>query len=146
MEKSTLQNPLELHTPKRSREEGHEISNENDHTVMNTALNKQSSNSISPCRKICKNIHSLKIHQARIKCQVEKTQMQHAGVSPGETQEVQGWEAHHSAQSLQAEVTETHTEFRKIKWPTATNRNAWQDFDTNIGEIVDIKAKRSVEN
>ena len=108
--------------------------------VKNTALNKQSSNSICPCRKICKNIRSLKIHQARIKCQVEKTQMQHAGVSPGEMQEVQDQEAHHSAQSIQAEVIETLTAFKKIKWPTTANKNAWHDFNTSIGKIVNVSA------
>ena len=99
-----------------------------------------------PMRKICKNISGLKIHQAGIKCQVEKNQTQRAGVSPGETQEVYGQEAHHSAQSLQAEETETRTAFRKIKWPTAANKKTWHDFDTSIGEIVNISAKGSVEN
>ena len=59
---------------------------------------------------------------------------------------MQGREAHHSAKSLQVEVTETRTEFRKIKWPTAANKNAWHDFDTSIGEIVNISGKESVEN
>ena len=126
--------------------EEHEIPNRNDQTVTNTALNKQTSNSICHCRKICKNIRGLKIHQARTRCQVEITEIQRAVVSLGETQEAQGRKAHHSAQSLQAEVIETDTAFRKIKWPTATNKNAWQDFDTNIGEIINISAKKSGEN
>ena len=67
--------------------------------------------------------------------------MQSAGVSPGETQEVQGREAHRSTQSLQAELIETRTAFRKIKWPTTANKIAWQDFDKNISEIVNIPAK-----
>ena len=68
------------------------------------------------------------------------------GVSPGEMQKVHGQEAHHSAQSLQAEVTETCTAFRKIKWPIATNKNAWHNFDISIGEIVNLSVKGSVEN
>ena len=119
----------------------HEFFIRNDRMVMNTALSKQWSYSICPCRKICKNIPGLKICQARINCQVEKTQMQPSGVSLGRTQKVQGREAHHSTQSLKAEVMETHTAFRKIKWPTAANKSAWQDFDTNIGETVKISAK-----
>ena len=45
----------------------------------------------------------------------KKNPTQHTGISPDETQGVLGREAHHSTQSLQAEVTETRTEFRKIK-------------------------------
>ena len=63
--------------------------------VMNTALNIHLLNLICPCGKICKNICSLKIHQARIKYQAEKTQMQSTRVSPGEMQEMQPGEAHH---------------------------------------------------
>ena len=118
---------------------GQEIFNENAHMLTNTGLKKQSSNSICPRRKICK-----KIHLTRIKCQVEKTQTQCIGVFPGETQEVQGQEAHHSAQSPQENVTETCTVFRKIKWPTAANKNIWHDFDTSIGEVVNISTKESV--
>ena len=55
------------------------------------------------------------IHQVRLKCQVEKTQTHRLGVSPSETQAEQGWEAYHSTKSLQAEVMETCTAFRKIK-------------------------------
>ena len=61
-------------------------------------------------------------------------------------QEVLGLEAHDSTQSFQAEAMETHTAFRKIKWPTAANKKAWQDFNTNIDKIVKISAKGSVEN
>ena len=41
---------------------------------------------------------------------------------------------------------ETRTAFRKIKWSTSANKNAWQDFNTNIDEIVKILSKGSVEN
>ena len=59
---------------------------------------------------------------------------------------MQGGEAHHSTQPLQAEVMETRTAFRKFKWPTAANKNVRQDSDKNIGEIVKIPARESVEN
>ena len=114
--------------------------------VTNTALNKQSSNTTCPRGKICKNICGLKINQARLKCQVEKVQTQRERVSLGETQGVQGQEAHHSAQSLRAEITETSTAFRKIKWPTTANKNTWHDFDTSFSEIVNFSEKGSDEN
>ena len=53
----------------------HVIPNMDDHMVTNTALNKQLSSSICPCRKIWKNIRNLKVDWAGIKCQVDKTQM-----------------------------------------------------------------------
>ena len=56
-------------------------------------------------------------------------------------EEVQGQEAHHGAHSLQAEVMETRTVFRKIKWLITADKTPWHDFDTSIGKIVNISAK-----
>ena len=57
--------------------------------------------------------------------------MQHAQIPPSETQEVQGWEAHHSAQSLHAEAQDLpgtpKTFGKRIKWPADTNKKAWHD-------------------
>ena len=71
---------------------------------------------------------------------------QRAGASPGKT-EVQGQESYHSAQSLQASVPLTLGEEsrKKIKWPPANNKGAWQDFDNDIGEIIQSATKGDVE-
>ena len=52
-------------------------------------------------------MRGLKIHQARMKCQVESSQTQHAGIPPDETQEVSDREVDHSARSLQAEAQDS---------------------------------------
>ena len=84
-----------------------------------------------------------------MKCQVESSQMQHAGIPPGETQEVQGREANHSAQSLLAgaqDLPGTPKTFgKRIKWPAATDKKAWHDFDEDNSEILEITAKGSVD-
>ena len=74
-------------------------------------------------------------------------QEQRAGASPGKTEEVQGQESYHSAQSLQASVPlslgkESH---KKIKWPPANNKGGWQDFDNDICEVIQSAARRDVE-
>ena len=57
-----------------------------------------------------------------MKCQVESSQ----------TKEVQGREAHHSAQSLQAEAQNSpgtlKTFGKKIKWPVATDKKSMARF------------------
>ena len=63
-----------------------------------------------------------------MKCQMDSSQTQRAGIPPGETQEVQGWVAHHSAQSIQAEAQYSpgtpKTLGKRTKWPTATDKKA----------------------
>ena len=81
-----------------------EISIRTDNMESNQAFYPRTTAMICHCRKICKNIRGWKIHQARMKCQVETSQRQRTGAASGETQEAQGREAHHSAQSLQAEA------------------------------------------
>ena len=73
-------------------------------------------------------------------------QRQRTGASPGEMQEAQGREAHHSAQSLQAEAQvppkTSNTAGNKIKWPAAADKKAWNDFDSDICEtptIIDLR-------
>ena len=55
---------------------------------------------------------------------------------------MQGWEAHHSAQSLQAEAQDSpstpKTLGKRIKWPAATGKKAWYDFDEDVSEILEI--------
>ena len=72
---------------------------------------------------------------------------QRAGAIPGKTEEVQGQESYHSAQSLQASVPLTlgKESCKKIKWPPANNKGAWQDFDNDICEIIQSATKGDVE-
>ena len=71
------------------------------------------------------------------------------GVSPSERQEAQGREAHHSAQSLQAEAQvspkTSNTVGSKIKWPEAADKKAWNDFDSDICELLKVSAKDAVD-
>ena len=64
-------------------------------------------------------------------------------------QGVQGREAHHSAQSLQAEAQNQSgtpkTFGKRIKWPATTDKKAWHDFDEYISEILEITSKGSVD-
>ena len=73
---------------------------------------------------------------------------QRAGASPGKTEEVQGQESCHRTQSLQASVPLTlgKESRKKIKWPPAYNKGAWQDFDNDICEIIQSATKGDVEN
>ena len=116
---------------------------------VNQAFQQRITAMICHCGKICKNICGLKIHQARIKCQVETSQRQCTGASPGETQEAQGREAHHSAQSLQAEAQvppkTSNTVGSKIKWPAAADKKAWNDFNSDICEILNVSAKGAID-
>ena len=97
-----------------------------DDMEANQAIQQRITATICHCGKIYKNTRGLKIHQACMKCQVETSQRQRTGVSPGETQETQGWEAHHSAQFLQAEAQVPQKILNmagnKIKWPAATDK------------------------
>ena len=60
---------------------------------------------------------------------------------------MQGQESYHSAQSLQASVPLTlgKESRKKIKWPPANNKGAWQDFDNDICEIIQSATKGDVE-
>ena len=84
-----------------------------------------------------------------MKCQVESSQTQRAGIPLGVTPEFQGREAHHSAQSLQAEaqdLPDTPKTFEKtIKWPATTDKKTWHDLDQFISEILEITSKGSVD-
>ena len=72
---------------------------------------------------------------------------QRAGASPGNTEEVQRQESYHSAQSLQASVPLTlgKESRKKIKWPSANSKGAWQDFDNDIFEILQSATRGDVE-
>ena len=82
-----------------------------------------------------------------MKCLEGGNREQHAGASPGKTEEVQGQESYHSAQSLQASVPLTlgKESHKKIKWPPANNKGAWKDFDNDICEIIQSAMKGDME-
>ena len=82
-----------------------------------------------------------------MKCLEAGNREQRAGPNPGKTEEVQGKELYHSAQSLQASVPLTldKESRKKIKWPPANNKRAWQDFDNDICEIIQSATKGDVE-
>ena len=72
------------------------------------------------------------------------------GIKPGAAPEkVQAREGHHSAQSLQAEAQDSpgtpKTVGKRIKWPAATVKKSWHDFDEDISEILEITSKGSVD-
>ena len=115
----------------------------------NQAFQQRITATICHYGKICKNIRGLKIHKVRMKCQVETRQRQRTGASPGETQEAQGREAHHRAQSLQAEaqvpLKTSNTAGNKIKWPAAADKKARNLFNSDICEILTVSAKGAVD-
>ena len=78
-----------------------------------------------------------------MKCLEEGNWEQRAGVNPGKTEEVQGQESYHSAKFLQASVPLTlgKESRKKIKWPPANNKGAWQDFNNDICEIIQSAKK-----
>ena len=78
-----------------------------------------------------------------MKCLEWGNRDQRAGACPGKTEEVLGQESYHSAQSLQASVPLTLESRKKIKWPPANNKGAWQDND--ICEIIQSAARGDVE-
>ena len=87
------------------------------------------------------------MHQSRMRCLEVGNREQRAGASSGKTEEVQGQESYHSAQSLQASVPLTlgKESRKKIKWSQANNKGAWQDFDNDICEILQSATMWDVE-
>ena len=118
----TLSRPLFKFSNRSLQKE--EILNRMDLTETNR--NAQPTLSRCICGKTCKNQRGLKIHQSRMKCLEGGNREQRAGASPGKTEEVQGPESYHSAQSLQASVPLTlgKESRKKIKWPPANNKGA----------------------
>ncbi|XP_073720025.1 uncharacterized protein [Misgurnus anguillicaudatus] len=103
---------------------------------------------VCPCGKICKNARGLKIHQSRMKCLEQRQVPQCTGQVPGESEEEQGPEAPHRAQSLQVVQTVPpvmQPENRKIRWPQACKAAEWQTFDEDVDKVLEATAKGDVE-
>lgn len=98
------------------------------------------------CGMICKNEKGLKIHQTKMKCKERLQAPQCTGLAPGETEEEQGQEAPHRAQSLQVVQTvpsNRQSEKRRIRWPQASKTAEWQTFDEDADK--EVTAKGDVE-
>ncbi|KAL7858311.1 hypothetical protein AOLI_G00184130 [Acnodon oligacanthus] len=100
------------------------------------------------CGKVCKNIHSLKVHQAKIRCSLGEGATQCTGVQPGETQEKPGPESPHRARNLHVLSTNPpsiKSDRRQIKWPAATMTSLWKKFDDDVDQILEAMAKREAD-
>ena len=86
-----------------------------------------------------KNIHPVNPEKEGGRDPNRGDQEQHTGSEPGKMEEELVQESPHRVQSLQATVSQNRgMESRKrIKWPPANNKEAWQSFDTDICEILD---------
>ncbi|KAJ8366727.1 hypothetical protein AAFF_G00345040 [Aldrovandia affinis] len=86
--------------PRGAREGEDEHPSRTDTTLTDPGNGQTTMSKQCTCGKVCKNIHGLKIHRARMKCPLGAEATQRTGVTPGETQEVPGPESPHSAQNL----------------------------------------------
>ena len=95
------------------------------------------------CGKQCKNPRGLKIHQARMKCLDKGSPVKRSGSLPGETQEEHGQDTPHSAQSLHSsDQANTNRSIQKrVKWPPANDKIAWQQFDEDVCGILQTTSK-----
>ncbi|XP_035990671.1 uncharacterized protein LOC118562404 [Fundulus heteroclitus] len=114
-----------------------------------TQANGQTTNVTCICGKLCKNHRGLKIHQAKMKCLDRDNEVQRSGLVPGETQEEPGQEATHRAQSLHVPQTLNPSRVipqQRIKWPPASRRSEWQQFDEDVSNIIQATAKGDVDS
>lgn len=76
---------------------GGEIPNRTDLQIMTHAKGLATMITRCVCGKICMNPCGFKIHQGKMKCLDNETQVQHTGVVPGEMQEGHGPDSPHRA-------------------------------------------------
>ncbi len=90
----------------------------------------------------------LKIHQARMKCLERESEVQCTGPEPGETQEEPGQEATHRAQSLHVPEPPNPSRVvqQRIKWPPASKRSEWLQFDEDVSNILQATAKGDADS
>ncbi len=90
----------------------------------------------------------LKIHQARMKCLERESEVQRTGSEPGETQEEPGQEATHRAQSLHVPEPPNASRVvqQRIKWPQASKRSEWLQFDEDVSNILQATAKGDADS
>lgn len=84
-----------------------------------------------------------------MKCLVRESEVQRTGLEPGETQEEPGQEATHRAQSLHAPEPPNPNRVvpqQRIKWPPASKRSEWLQFDEDVSNIIQAAAKGNAES
>ena len=74
-------------------------------------------------------------------------QKQLVDYSPGKTEEERGQEATHWGQNLHAYVSlvSVITSRKRFKWPPANNQEEWQQFDSDIIEILHMATKGDLD-
>ena len=82
-----------------------------------------------------------------MKCVDTVSQEQRAGSSPGETEEEQGQDANHSAQFPQANDKPVPDIVirQRIKWPPASSKCEWKQFDEDVCRILQSTPKGDVD-
>lgn len=107
--------------------------------VRTQAHGHKTTSTVCRCGKAYKNLHGLKMHQARMKYLSGKQLMQRTGQVPGE--EKPGPESPHSARSLHAPPGRSqarHSEQCQVKWPAVNKENEWHQFDEDMDQILQV--------
>jgi len=83
-----------------------------------------------------------------MKCLESRQEPQCTGLVPGESEEEQGLEEPHRAQSLHVVQTVPpvmQPERRRIRWPQACKTTEWQKFDEDVDKVLEATAKGNAE-
>ncbi len=145
--KQATESPIEKYPEEIPRGGEDEISNRTDQRLT-THTNAQTTNVTCFCGKLFKNHRGLKIHQARMKCLERESEVQRTSPEPGETQEGPGQEATHRAQSLHAPEPPNPSRVvqQRIKWPPASKRSEWLQFDEDVSNILQATVKGDADS
>ena len=146
--KQATESPTEKYPQEIPRGGEDEISNRTDPTLT-TPATETTTRVTCICGKLCKNQRGLKIHQARMKCLERESEVQRTGPGPGETQEEPGQEATHRSQSLHVPESPNPSRVvpqQRIKWPPASRRSEWLQFDEDVSNILQATAKGDVDS
>lgn len=84
-----------------------------------------------------------------MKCLERKSEVQRTGLEPGESQEEPGQEATHRAQSLHAPEPPSPSRVvpqQRIKWPPASKRNEWLQFDKDVSNIIQATSRGETDS
>lgn len=76
-----------------------------------------------------------------MKCLERESEVQRTGLEPDDTQEEPGQESPHKAQSLRAPESSNPCRVapqQQIKWPPASNRSEWLQFDKDVTTIIKL--------
>ncbi|KAJ8333497.1 hypothetical protein SKAU_G00415050 [Synaphobranchus kaupii] len=84
-----------------------------------------------------------------MKCLERESEVQRTGPEPAETQEEPGQESPHRAQSLHVPESPNPCSVvpqQRIKWPPASNRSGWLQFDKDVSNIIQATAKGDADS